>query len=270
MINLWLNYQRKSSTYIFTVIEVSENQKINNTIKKILQKEILDSYRDLKFLKYRYEKKSHQELRDYLENEVLPSMIDQFSKNVWQGDFGEILANSIVSYFQKLTVPLKKIRWKLNKEKSLFATDMVAHNSDEKITDMYYYEIKTQQNFAHKRETKYITVIAYESLKKEENTPNNEIADFLSRQFFEKQDYKNAEKYGNVVSNSIEINRHFELFFIGEKSSYIEDILIDLDSLPPELSPLNITIVLIDNFKELVANLRKTITTEAVNIVYNI
>lgn len=269
MINNWLNYENKSPKPTFTVVEVSEKKRINNIIKTQLQREILDSYRDINYLKYRYKRKARKELVNYLEHEVLPSMKDQLSINVWQGDFGEIIAYLIVSHFQELSVPLKKIRWKLNKEKSIFATDMIAHNSDGKITDMYYYEIKTRQNLKKKEKSKYITVLACKSLEKDEKIPNEAIADFLSRQFYDKNDFESADKYGDIVDKANKLNRNFELFFVGEKSTYSENILAELNALPPKLKPLNITIVLIENFKELIKDLRETITKEATNIVHN-
>ncbi|WP_210409654.1 hypothetical protein, partial [Leptospira bourretii] len=42
------------------------------------------------------------------------------------------------------------------------------------------------------------------------------------------------------------------IFLILEKSKYQEKILEELENLPPSLSPLNVTIVLIDNLQELV------------------
>jgi len=268
MVNDWLNYQIKSPKSTFTFVLVSETQNVNDVIRTELQKEILDAYKDISFLKFRFKSKPRNDLVSYLENNILPSMKSQLSKNVWQGDFGEILASLIVSYLRGLTVPLKKIRWKLNKEKSVFATDMVAHNTGEDITDMYYYEIKTRLDLTAKRNSKYVTILAYESLKKNENIPNNAIADFLSQLFYYKKDYDNANKYTNIVDEVNSVNRNFELFFIGEKSTYKEEILDELNSLPPQLASLNVTVVLIDDFKNLVFDLRKTITSEAVNIVH--
>lgn len=271
MITSWLNYKADIPKPTFTVFVLSENQTIDDTIKAVLQKEQLNSYRNIDFLKIHYKTEPRQNLVDYLNNQVLPSLTDQF--HVWQGDLGETLGSMIVSYFQNLDVPLKKMRWKFNKDRSVFCTDMIAHNKGNSITDLYYYEIKTRQSLNSKesigRSTSYITIHAHNSLLKDKDSPTEGIIDFLSRYYYEKDDLDNSSKYHDIIKNPNSYNKKFELFFIGEKTSYISNILDDLDSLPPQLSPLNVTVVLIHNFKQLVSDLRKTIIAEAVKIVYD-
>ena len=63
-----------------------------------------------------------------------------------QGDWAEILASLIVTYFQNLEVPLNKLQWKFNQNKAVFGTDIFAYNKGEKIHYLYYYEIKNDTN----------------------------------------------------------------------------------------------------------------------------
>lgn len=270
MIDNWLNYQEAGPKPNFSVIIVSEKQIIDNEGKAALLREILNSYRDIDFLKHNYLTEQPVKLVDYLNNEILPQMGDPFG--VWQGDLGETLGSMIVSCFLNLAVPLKKMRWKFNKDRSVFCTDMIAHNQGNDITDLYYYEIKTRREL-NKKESRdgsssYITIHAHNSLLKDKNSPTEGIIDFLSRYYYEKGDLNSSSKYHHIIINPGSYNKKFELFFIGEKKSFSESILDDLNTLPPQLSPLNVTVVLIDGFGSLVSDLRATITLEAENIVY--
>ena len=220
MIDSWLNYQVKPPKATFTVVRVSENQNIDDSIKKELQKEILSEYRDIDFLKFQYKTSPKQDLIDYLENKVFPPIQNDIF-HIWQGDFGEILTSLIVSYFRKLKVPIKKMRLKFNKDRSVFCTDMIAHNTDEKITDIYYYEIKTREKMSRKENVKslysYVTIHAHNSLLRDKESSTEGIADFLSRYCFDNNEFNDSEKYGDIVKNPGSYKRHFEIFFIGEK-----------------------------------------------------
>ena len=193
-----------------------------------------------------------------MKNEVIPKEDNQFDRNVRQGDWGEILTALIVSKFQNLEIPINKLQWKFNKDKAVFGTDLIAFNKGGKIEDIYYYEIKTRVNPDIKEGRNpnryYIAVWAYNSLYKDEQSPTASIADFLTRLYFEKEDYDTANKFKDIVKNPQKYNRKFEIFLIIEKSKFIDEILQELNELPPQLEPLNITLVLIDNLSDLVRN----------------
>jgi hypothetical protein len=274
MIDEWLEYDElKPCPYKFKLINVAEKKDLDDDVKSFLGKEIIESYRHLDFLKFMYEESSEQDLKDYINNQVFATDEHILGKNVTQGDFGEILAYLIVTYFQGLTVPLRKMRWKFNKDKSVFSTDMVAHNPNPPLTDLYYYEIKTKLQLAKEYPVKgkpglYITVVAHNSLLKEELSPTSGIADFLLRLNFEKGDFGEATKWKDVVKNPHNYNRNYELFFVIEKEKFISTIVTDLDNLPPSLTPLNVTIVLIKNLGRLMVEMKKRSIDEAVNFVF--
>src|SRR5690606_25940402 len=149
------------------------------------------------------------------ENYIFPADSGLADKIVKPGDFGEILASMIVSYFEGLIVPINKLRWKFNNNRSVFCTDMIAHNDGDTIKDIYYYEIKTRQSI-RKENGCYLTVNAHNSLLKDQLQANQGIADFLSRLSYEVRDFDASLKYGDIVRNPTKYNPHFELFFIIE------------------------------------------------------
>lgn len=253
------------------MIDLVEITDPTEAIKDHIGQEIIDSYRQLDYLKFTYAQKPEADLRKYIKDYVLPSGKNQITKNVRQGDFAEVLASMIVSFFQKRIVPLKKMRWKFNKDRSVFCTDMLAHNDGAAITDLYYYEIKSRLGIKKEtvdKQSAYVTVHAHNSLSKDEQGPNEGIADFLSRYYFEEKDFVAATKYHDIVLNPTKYNKTFELFFIIETSKFNAAILDDLQNLPPSLNPLFVTIVLIKDLGRLVIEVQNKAIEQAVNYVY--
>jgi len=273
MLDKWLAYNaRNPNKFCFSLIDVSEKAKRSNRLKGYLSKEVLESYRNIDALKKLFENKTEKALRDYLDAYVFPDAKNTINKNVRQGDFGEILAGLIVAHFCGLVIPIHKLRWKFNSNRSVFCTDMIAHNSGQHITDIYYYEVKSRLNIqkeAVKKVSNYVTVNAHNALLKDEQGNNEGIADFLFRLHAELENFDESLKYGEIVTRSAKFVRHFELFFIIEQSAYIEDILDDLNNLPPSLAPINVTIVLLDGLNNLVVDVINHAKQQAVDIVFN-
>lgn len=271
MIKNWLNYNEQKSKYTFRSIYVSEKEKPDLKLIEHLQAKIITSYRNIDFYKFHLEESSEIEITDFVLNQVIPADINQFDRNVRQGDWGEILSALIVAYFQNLEVPINKLQWKLNKDKAVFGTDLFAYNKGSKITDLYYYEIKTRLNPKNKEGSSpnrfYVTVIAHNSLLKDENSPTESIADFLERLFFEKGDYNEAKKFKDIVKNPDQYKRNFEMFFIIDNKNFDEVILEDLNNLPPILKPLNVTLIFIDDLKALIQKTWQDIEKTLVKIL---
>ena len=274
MIDQWLQYSERVPKVFgnFRLIDVSEVKTPTSEIKDFLADKLLSSYRNLEFLKTDYKHEPPAKLEAYINAYVFPADVGLANTIVKPGDFGEVLASIIVSYFEGLEVPIHKMRWKFNKDRSVFCTDMIAHNPEETITDIHYYEIKTRQNIQketvnHSRN--HVTVNAHNSLLKDQTSGNEGIADFLSRYYHEIGDPDNAKKYSDIVRNPARYTRHFELFFIIEASEYLPVILNDLENLPPSLNPLNVTVVLLNDFRVRVDESYQRAMAMAHKYVYN-
>lgn len=269
MIDKWLNYlERNPNLYnTFRLIDVTEICDPDESILDLLGSELIDSYRNLDSLKKFYETESPEKLDKYIDDHIFPADKGLPHNIVKPGDFGEVLAATIVSYFQGLEVPIRKMRWKFNKDRSVFCTDMIAHNQGDMIHDIYYYEIKTRQSI-QRDGGKHITVIAHNSLLYDQQVKNNNLADFLFRYHSEKENWDEAAKYHGIILKPETYHLHYELFFIIERDKFKEEILEDLHNLPPQLVPLNITVVLIDNFREKVDECYKRARKKAHQHVY--
>lgn len=273
MLNKWLRYNEQKSSYLFRSIYVTEQSKPDNKLVEHLQEQILTSYRNIEFYKFHLENTTEAEIRSYVLDQVVPGDITQFDKNVRQGDWGEILSALIVTYFQDLEVPINKLQWKLNKDKAVFGTDLLAYNKGEEITDLYYYEVKTKLNPKDKigksPNRSYITVIAHNSLLKDEKAPTESIAEFLERLFFMRGNFDEAKKFKDIIKNPQNYNRNYELFFIIENANFDSAILEELNMLPPQLDPLNVTLIFIDDLQNLVERTWKDIESLLVKLLRN-
>lgn len=275
MIENWLEYTEKGDAeYVFKLVQITEKESPNDDLVKFLQEKIITSYRSMDYYKFHLEGTvSEDEIRKYVQDQVIPKAENQFDRNVRQGDWGEILSGLIVSYFQNLLIPINKLQWKFNKDKAVFGTDLIAFNSGETIEDIYYYEIKTRVNPNNKEGKNpnryYISIWAHNSLLKDEQSPTESIADFLERLYFEKKDYNTASKFKDIVKNPQNYNKKFELFLIVEKDKFVDAILTDLNELPPQLEPLTVTIIFIDSLNDLVNRTWDDIESVLVNKLIN-
>lgn len=271
MINNYLQIEELDSKYAFRFIYISETKKIDQDIIEHLKENMLLSYRNINQYKIHLEGATVDEIKQYVIDYVIPGDKNRLDLNVRQGDWGEILSTLIITYFQDLEVPINKLQWKLNKDKSVFGTDLIAFNKGSKINDIYYYEIKTRLNSHLKEGTipnrNYISILAHNSLLKDEYTPNEMIADFLMRLYESKQDYEMAKKFSDIVKNPKNYNRNFELFFIVEELNYSDKIFDELNSLPPQLSPLKITVIIIKDLQELINNTWLDIENKLIHIL---
>ena len=201
MIEKWLRLQEQKDKYIFKLIHVSEKIKPDDGLIKHLQKQIITSYRNTDYYKFHLKDASEAEIREYVKNQVITDDKNQFDSNVRQVDWVEILSALIVSYFQDLEVPINKLQWKLNKNKAVFGTDLIAYNKGEEIKDIYYYEIKTKLDpkikVGKKPNRYYITIIAHNNLLKDELAPTESIAEFLERLFFERSEFIRLKNGGH-------------------------------------------------------------------------
>jgi len=261
MIENWINREQRSpNPYSFEIYDLVESIPISTEIKEYLAQETLAQYRNVKWLKSRFKDSSETVLREYLKKNVFPDCSTLLVKNVRQGDFGEIISKSIIEKFQNLKVPISKLRYKFNKDRSVFCTDLISINQGNTISDIKYYEVKTRITYS-----KATLKDAYEGLLKDERNPTETIADFLDRLFFEKAEemeaagkstgakeyYSISEQFGQIVKDPTLFNRSFEIILIIEKSTFKEEMIEELNSLTIALNPFEVSIFLVDNFKEI-------------------
>jgi hypothetical protein len=96
--------------YSFQTVFITEKSKPDTAFINYLKEQILFSYRSLSFFQHHFSTfATDDEIRNYVKRIIPPDNI-QLDRNVRQGDWGEVLACLIVTYFQNLIVPINKLQ----------------------------------------------------------------------------------------------------------------------------------------------------------------
>lgn len=271
MIEHYFNYTQDRTDFCFEFFYITQNKKVDAAFLENLKEKVLLSYRSIEELKFHLSESTEDEIKKYVTDYVIPENASIIDRIVRQGDWGEIVAGLIVANIQKLSIPIHKLRWKINKNKSVFGTDLIAFNLGDPITDIHYYEIKTRVA-SHQKEGKnpnrnYISIIAHNSLAKENNMPNEMLADFLMRYYVAQNDYASAAKFKDIVKNPSAYNRNFELFFIVEENNYTDTIFDELHNLPPQLAPLRVTVIIVNDLQKIIDETWQDIEQRLVDMI---
>lgn len=272
-------FQQKAGnhpTYPFTVDRFEVIPTRQQELPHALGKLLLSSYRDKEMLKAEYRGKTKEELLVYLENYVFPT--DREGRQnashismVKTGDFGEAIFAKVADEFHGLLIPFQKISWKLRSDKASFCTDVFGHNIGEPIRDLHYYEVKTRTTHyraaSRRREgTHLVGVVGHDSLAHDHDSPVEQISDFLRRQFYENAalieaagneelaaaNRSKAAQYGNIVDNRGAYTRNYCVALVLDATqAFREEIIQDLQALPPELTPMRLSIVFLEDLPAL-------------------
>src|SRR5690554_5583233 len=123
MVRSWISETpRDESGFCFTVIDISEYSQITKDVKKLLASSLILSFRETEHLKKRYENQPKMKLKEYIENKIFATRKDNFSIATRSGDWGEAFCGLVLDEFRGYTLPIKKLRWKINNNRSLFGT----------------------------------------------------------------------------------------------------------------------------------------------------
>lgn len=250
MIKKWINeVPRKPCPYCYSVIDITELDEISDDVKRYISEFILSSFRNIEHIKRRYKDKPVEKLKEYIANNIFAPNDDAFGKNVRQGDWGEIISALVLKDFRGLVLPVFKLRWKVNHEKSMFGTDVFAVKEDEhgNIHKLIYCESKTRRTYS-----KSVGEEAYNSLYKDNGESLSQIIDFISKVYFEKGNFAISDKYDEIFNNIDKYKKEFQIFLILEKSIWNEEVLKTLHDIPPELHDLHVNVLLIENLKDVI------------------
>ncbi|MCK9544549.1 MAG: hypothetical protein M0R03_21220, partial [Novosphingobium sp.] len=95
-----------------------------------------------------------------------------------------------------------------------------------------------------------------------------DIIDFISRVCYSNGNYDMADKFDEVFLNIEDYNKEFQIFLLFDKKIWKEDILETLDEIPPELENLFVTVILIDDLKDLIEETYKLTVEVGEELVY--
>lgn len=274
----WLkSFSPLNDRYKFEFVFIEES---GNVEKEFLQEKFLHSYRDEDFYKMRFQKADQAAIVQYVENNVIPGNKNQIEKNVRLGDFGEIVVALMAKYFYD-EISFPKLKFKLNNNRSAFATDVISFDDVNNPTTITFFESKVKTSLlkkitvekksvkSNRRPPQYISVVAYESLRIDFTSAAQSMLDFIAQRYVHEKKFDLAQTYMHLSDNYRSLNCKYEIFIFTEKTNPLPDykkILKDLDALNLQLHPLKVTLVFIENLNNLIEDVWNGCAQRAVDL----
>ena len=263
----WLNEPQQDTytQYKFKLIKITNKSNKTTDLIKDLQKELLYAYSEKYFLNEQVFTRSKEDIIKYVRG-MIPDDQCNINDNVRTGDFGEVLVKAIIMYFYKY-IAYNKLKFKFNKNRSVFATDLVAFDDILNPESIYYYEIKTRKSL-NKEDGSYITEIAYNGLIKDEDNEVQPVLDFMAQRFYENGEKELSAKYFNLALNKHLVKENYEIFILTNDISEqkITNICNALQALEIKINPLSLNLVLVPELYEIRDEVWKSISNRAIEI----
>lgn len=266
MINKWLqDVQRKGHGLKFEVYDIVEKNMIAKDVINYLSKQLINHFISLEQLQSRFEGRPQKELKDYISKKLFAPDDTQIDRNVRQGDWGESMTTLVATDLRNHNVPAFKLRYKMNRKKSLNGLDVLALESDNNgnYSKIILYESKSKITYDKK-----IGIKVYRSLRDDSNRALTDMIDFLSKRCFERQEYDLAQKFDNLERITDKINKEYHAVIIMEKSLWKEDILKKLNEQSFDFNKTFTSVLLVNNLKELIDSVYSNTEKVALRFVY--
>lgn len=263
-----------NSSYIFKFIEIKTSKHFDKTLIDELSKELLLSYSDKRAYEIQFENDTDEDIKKYICNKFPspdPNNPRDIIRNVRKGDFGELFCRLICEYYYNKTC-YNKFKYKFNFDRSTFGTDVVSFDNINNPTEISYYEVKTREKLEKESPGKgkpslYISVIAHNSLKKDADNPFNAVLDHMFQRLVEFNKEDEAKIFRDIYKGKKTVNKKYEIFLITENNpKNRKDILDALNTLPPSIPDLSVTIVVIDELSSLIEQTWNALPSKAVDI----
>ncbi len=155
------------------------------------------------------------------------------------------MSNQSFLFFYNFTA-YNKLKFKFNKNRSVFATDLLAFDNLNDPKSIHFYEIKTRQSL-NKEDGFYITEIAYDCLENDSDNVVHPVLDFMAQRFFSSGEKDLSAKYLQLALDRHSVKSYYEIFILTNdiNESKISKICDALNNLNLKLKPLSLTLVLV-------------------------
>lgn len=259
MIGEWLNAPVvDTSSHSFTFIKITNKKQADSPIIEYLQKNILYTYEDKESLDFSLADGTRDSIRAYLKA-LFPN--DDNSDNekskirIQAGDLAEVSTKLILKHFYNKD-SLNKLKYKFHSGKSVFGTDLITFDNIKDPHDISFYEVKSKKNLSPKKEKLpsgddaeiYISVVAHDSLKYDTEQVVNPVLRFMMQKSFESKEFDQAKLFREIIHKKRVLNQKYGIFIMTEDSeTKIPSLITALESVKNRLTPLSMTIVLVDD-----------------------
>ncbi|MBE9256374.1 hypothetical protein [Dolichospermum sp. LEGE 00246] len=272
MLNNWLsNSTREPCPYKFGVRDITECSSPNlsdpeDTILNHLSyhllmahgdpekikgdcKILLEDLEELKFDKL----KSYVEdiIKNYVNNEILPSNKPGFQLSTWIGNFGEVLASQILIDSEEFWFPIYKLRFREKRSWAMKLTDLCLIKTNGLSKPLICYgEVKTKSSACDPK----LGIKGHDSLVKDDALEKPEILNFFCNMLYVTKRIDEADFLTRIRLGKIDYDKQHYLFLIHDKSTWKEEVLSNLNSyqLNSDLINFSITVVLVEQLRQVI------------------
>ncbi len=268
MLSKWLTQQvRHPAVYKFPITDVTELVAPNECILDYLALALLLAHGNPQQIRDQYslllkdaEDNSLSILKKYLEGHIFPRE-NRISVRV--GNFGEVLASTLMIDFENFWFPIYKLRFREKKDWAMRLTDLCLIKQIEDTNPLVCYgEVKTISG----QRDKNIAIKGHDSLvlgEARDFLAEPEILHFISTILYETDRLEEAHFISGVELGIIKYNKRHDLFVIHSSEKWTEEILDQLEghSLDQRLVNFSIKIVLISQLRQLIDTVYDRCTT---------
>ncbi|MBK6688280.1 MAG: DUF1837 domain-containing protein [Deltaproteobacteria bacterium] len=140
------------------------------------------------------------------------------SKRTRSGDLGELLASEYVDSETQFTVPIRKLRWKSDREMPMHGNDIVAFNKKKVPVEVLKVECKSRAKCS-----KTVVADAARSLDAHEGRPNPSTLAFITKRLYEENQDEDARVFQSMQSGSMAPRSIVHMVFLlsGEDPSAV-------------------------------------------------
>ncbi len=217
-------------------------------------KSLLNAYIDNSYLSSVFEREGFTGITK-LFNERFPPESNEFG--VRTGDFGEIIAHMVLQDVFGHTIPVMKIRYKTNWEKSAFGVDVVAfhlHPNDPSQDTVVFSEVKASKH------SDYGVDIVFNEIRQlvEEGQPESKqkmrnAVRFVSERLFEQNNFeleKRIYRFLDCYTNPQYIESFYP-FLVRDKATWDSSILDAVTIIKPEPEKVILCVFALHNLEQI-------------------
>jgi len=248
-----------SSSYPFKVLKITDKKQVDSPIIEYLQDCLLHSYEEKQDLDFSLDGADSDYIKNYI-RELYPNNKTcggpKMKEIVQSGDFGEVVTKMILKELYNRDC-INKLKYKFNSGRSTFGTDLVSFDNINNPSQIFFGEVKYRKKLGKeyidignkKKESFYISVIAHNALKYDTRLVINPVLRFMMlRARTSLNDMSKAVLFREILNGKRKIQKNYEIFLLSEDKKANIKVLSDaLNQLQNQLSPLSLTLVLIDD-----------------------
>jgi hypothetical protein len=190
-------------------------------------------------------------IKNYVDNQILPSNKPGFKLSTWIGNFGEVLASQILIDSEGFWFPIYKLRFREKRAWAMKLTDFCLIKTNGLPKPLICYgEVKTKSSTCDPQ----LGIKGHDSLVKDDALQEPEILKFFCTMLYTSSRLDEADLFSRIRLDKIDYNKQHCLFLIHDKSTWQEDVLSNLNShqINSNLIDFSVTVILVERLRQVI------------------